>query len=136
MLNNKDLKVKPGEKKVESDRDKAAQFLRDHPEIIHNARDLFHNENGKTVIEAAVPRGDLSVEESVMPRTQYDLKEADYKDILAHTKKIIDPVMKQYDERVAMEDALTVAIATLDDGKYANRVNANTYNLLMDKLVK
>jgi hypothetical protein len=44
--------------------------------------------------------------------------------------------MKQYDERVAMEDALTVAIATLDDGKYANRVNANTYNLLMDKLVK
>lgn len=136
MLNNKEYKVKPGEKKVESDREKASKFLKDHPEILNNARDLFHNENGKTVIEAKVPRGDLSVEESVVPRTQYDFSEEDYKAILAHTKKIIDPVMKQYDERVAMEDALTVAIATLDDGKYANRVNANTYNLLMDKLAK
>ncbi len=37
MLNNKDYKVKPGEKKVESVREKAVNLLKNHPE--------FHVEN-------------------------------------------------------------------------------------------
>lgn len=130
------LKVKPGDKKKESTREKAVGFLKDHPEILLNARGLFHNQNGETVIEDRVPRGDLNVEETAMPRTQYDLEDADYQEIFKHAKKIVDPVMKDYDEKVAMEDALTRTIATLDDGKYANRVNASTYNLIVGKLTK
>lgn len=136
MPKNIGLKVQPGDKKEDSPRQKAKSLLNNHPEILFSARDLFHNENGKTVIEAMVPRGDLSTEDSIMPRTQYDLSDEDFKSLTAHAKKIVDPVMKEYDERVAMEDALTMAIATLDDGKYASKVNANTYSLLMDKLVK
>lgn len=130
----KSLKVKPGEK--ESDQEKARGFLKDHPEILYSARHLFHNKNGQTVIEAKVPRGDLSTEAAVMPRTQYDLNDSDFQAISKHAKKIVDASLKAYDERVAMEDALTRAIATLDDGKYASKVNANTYTLLLDKLVK
>lgn len=132
----KDLKVKPGKKEKNSELQSAKDLLKEHPEILFNARDLFHNKNGQTVVEAMVPRGDLSVEDSVTPRTQYEVSNADLHAISKHAKSILDPVMKEYDERVAMEDALTVAIATLDDGKYANKINASTYNLLMDNLVK
>ena len=130
----KDLKVKPGKK--DDVRQKAKNLLANHPEILFSARDLFHNKNGETVIESVVPRGDLSTEAAIMPRTQYDLKNEDLQSIVSHAKKIVDASMKEYDERVAMEDALTRAIATLDDGKYANKVSAPTYNLLMDNLVK
>ena len=130
----KDLKVKPGKK--DDVRQKAKNLLANHPEILFSARDLFHNKNGETVIEAMVPRGDLSTEAAIMPRTQYDLNNEDLQSIVSHAKKIVDASMKEYDERVAMEDALTRAIATLDDGKYANKINASTYNLLMDNLLK
>ena len=130
----KDLKVKPGSK--ESEHQRAKNLLKDHPEILFNARDLFHNKNGQTVIEAMVPRGDISVEDSVTPRTQYDVTNDDLQAISKYAKKIMDPVIKEYDVKVATEDALTRAIATLDDGKFDHKINANTYNLLMDNLVK
>jgi hypothetical protein len=130
----KSLKVQPGEK--DSAREKAKDLLANHPEILFSVRDLFHNKNGETVIEAMVPRGDLSTEASVMPRTQYDVKNEDLHAISTHAKKIVDATMKEYDERVAMEDALTIAIATLDDGKYASKINASTYSLLMNNLIK
>lgn len=134
--NKKDLKVKPGDKEIDSAREKAKGLLKNHPEILFNARKLFHNENGQTVIEPKVPRGDEDVESSIMPRTQYDLKEDDLQALSKHAKKIIDASIKEYDEKVAMEDALTRAIATLDDGKYAGKVNASTYSLLLDNLIK
>lgn len=139
MPNNedkKDLKTKPGDKGTDSANKKAKDFLKDHPEILFSARDLFHNKNGETVIEAIVPRGDSSVEDAIMPRTQYDLRNEDLQAISKHAKKIIDASMKEYDERVAMEDALTRSIATLDGGKYAGKVNASTYALILDSLVK
>jgi len=132
----KDLKVKPGDQDKGADRESAKTLLSNHPEILYNARDLFHNENGKTVVEAMVPRGDLSQKDVIIPRTQYDLKEEDLQSISKHANKIIDATMKEYDEKVAMEDALTRAIATLDDGKYAGKVNASTYNLILGKLIK
>jgi hypothetical protein len=130
----KSLKVMPGEKK--SDEEKAKGFLKDHPEILYSARHLFHNKNGQTVVEENVLRGDLSTEAAVMPRTQYDLKDSDFQAISKHAEKIVDASLKEYDKKVAMEDALTRAIATLDDGKYANKVNATTYTFLLNKLVK
>lgn len=132
----KDLKVKPGKKENSSEAQNARDLLKEHPEILFNARNLFHNKNGQTVVEAMVPRGDLSIEDSITPRTQYEVSNSDLHAISKHAKSIIDPVMKEYDERVAMEDALTMAIATLDDGKFANKINASTYNLLMNNLVK
>lgn len=132
----RNLKIKPGDKEKESVREKAKGLIRNHPEILFNARKLFHNENGTTVIEDKVPRGDLKQEDVIMPRHQYDLKEADLQAISKHAKKIVDASIKEYDERVAMEDALTRAIATLDDGKYAGKVSASTYSLILGNLVK
>jgi hypothetical protein len=132
----KSLNIKPGDTKKDSAREKAKNLLKNHPEILFSARDLFHNKSGETVIEAKVPRGDISIEDSIMPRTQYDINNEDLQAISKHAKKIVDAAMREYDERVAMEDALTIAIATLDDGKYASKINASTYTLLMGDLVK
>jgi len=130
----KSLKVKPGDKEKESVQEKAKNLLKNHPEILFSARNLFHNENGKTVIEAMVPRGDLSTEAAIMPRTQYDIRDEDLQAISKHARKIVDAAMKEYDAGVANEDALTRAIATLDDGKYANKINASTYALILGNL--
>lgn len=134
--NKSNLKVKPGTKKDSDTREKAKGLLRNHPEILYNARSLFHNENGKTVVEDRVPRGDESQDSVIMPRNQYDLHEEDLQAITKQAKKLVNSVTKEYDERVAMEDALTMAIGTLDEGKYAGKVNASTYNLILDNLVK
>lgn len=131
----KELKVKPGKKDKEL-RDKAKALILKHPEVMHNARNLFHNENGKTIIEEKVPRGDEGIESSIMPRNQGDLRESDLKAIIKEAKGLIDDVLKGYDDRVAAEDALSRAIASMDGGKYAGKLNASTYNVLLDSMVK
>lgn len=132
---NKAYKVKPGDKKEDTAKSRAESFLKQHPEVLYNAEDLFHNRNDKTIIEEKVPRGDLGVD-SIMPMDQYELEDADYKAILKYANKIIDKIIKEYDDTVAQEDALTKAIATFDEGKYANKVNATTYNYLLDHMKK
>ena len=60
------LKVKPGKKKKDDEKDdiknKAKALILKHPEVINSARDLFNNENGKTIVEEKVPRGDQTIE--------------------------------------------------------------------------
>lgn len=130
----KDLKVKPG-KKEDDIRKKAKSLILKHPEVMHNARNLFHNENGKTIIEEKVARGDEDIN-SIMPRNQGDLHESDLQAIAKEAKGMIDEVLKGYDASVAAEDALTRAIASMSDGKYAGKLNASTYNLILDSIVK
>lgn len=129
-----DLKVKPSDPKDE--RVKAKGLLAKHPEIMYNARNLFHNENGTTIIEESVPRGDEKKEDVIMPRTQSDLTDADLREMAVFASSLVDDTLKQYDQKVAYEDALQRAIGSKDGGKYAGKVNASTFALIMDNMGK
>jgi hypothetical protein len=130
-----DLKVSPG-KKDEDVKSKARQMLLKHPEVMYNARNLFHNENGTTIIEERVPRGDAKKEDAIMPRTQGDLTDTDLRELAVFASSLVDETMNQYDQKVAHEDALQRAIGSKDGGKYAGKVNASTFALLLDNMGK
>jgi len=129
-----ELKVKPSDPKDE--KAKAKGLLAKHPEIMYNARNLFHNENGETIIEESVPRGDEKKEDVLMPRTQSDLTDADLREMAVFASSLVDDTLKQYDQKVAYEDALQRAIGSKDGGKYAGKVNASTFALIMDSMGK
>jgi hypothetical protein len=129
-----ELKVKPSDPKDE--KAKAKGLLAKHPEIMYNARNLFHNENGETIIEESVPRGDEKKEDVIMPRTQSDLTDTDLREMAVFASSLVDDTLKQYDQKVAYEDALQRAIGSKDGGKYAGKVNASTFALIMDNMGK
>lgn len=136
-----DKKVQPSKKKKEekkddrkSLKDKATLLIMRHPELVNNARGLFRNENGKTIVEEMVPRGDLDTEEQVMPRNQGDLDNDDLRELALYASDMVDKDLYQYDPKVAFEDALQKAIWSKDDGRYQNRVNASTFQLIMDNM--
>ncbi len=134
-----ELKVKPSDKAKDDSNDeksKAKLLVMMHPEIINNARKYFHNENGKTIIEEVVPRGDKSVEEVIMPRTQGDLIDEDFRELAVYASSLVDDTLLKYDQKVAYEDALTRAIGEKDSGRYAGKVNASTFNLILAQMGK
>jgi len=112
-------------------KNKARSLLMKHPEIAENARALFRNENGKTIVEEIVPRGDMKKKDVIYPRSQGDLKEEDMRGLAVYANSLIDKTLQAYDKAVAHEDALTKAIGSKDDGKYAGKVNANTFDLIL-----
>jgi hypothetical protein len=117
--------VKPAEKKL-------GDVLDKHPTVQNNARDLFRNQNGTTIVQERVPRGDLPQDEVIMPRNEFDLTEDDLKGLAEHAKKMIDPVLAKYDEDVALEDALSKAVWSKDGSKYQSRLSACTQKLVLD----
>jgi len=119
--------VKPAEKKVTG-------ILAKHPVLQNKARELFRNENGMTVVQERVPRGDLPQEEEIMPRNEWDLTEEDLKGLVDHAKKMVDPILSKYDEDVALEDALSKAVWSKDGGKYQGRLSACTQKIVLDAM--
>jgi len=109
-------------------------LLLQHPEIKNNARALFRNENGKTIVEEIVPRGDVKTKDAIYPRNQSDLKEEDLRNLAVCASELIDPVIFKYDPRLAKEDALVMAIRTKDGGKYEGKINASTFCLILDTM--
>jgi len=142
--NDKDKKVSPADKKPASGekdklkkvKDQAKMIIMNHPEILYDAKNLFNHENGKTIIEEIVPRGDIKIEDQIYPRNNYDLKEEDIRGLAVYASMIVNDDLMKYDQRTAYEDALTMAIGWKDDGKYAGKVNANTYLLILDNIGK
>jgi hypothetical protein len=112
---------------------KAKQLLLKHPEIMHDARHLFRNENGTTIVEEIVPRGDQGLPEVL---NQGDITDLDLKGLAQYAASLVDPCLVRYDERVAFEDALNKAIWEKDSGMYQGKVNANTFCLILDTMMK
>lgn len=137
------FKVIPGKKKDKEEDKKSSQKIKEqanmlilkHPEVVYSVRDIFNNENRKTIIEEKVPRSDPGIE-SIMPRNFQDMTNDDLMGIIKYAKGLIDQVINEYDKRVACEDALTRAIATKDDGKYAGKIGASAYNLMLNEMLK
>lgn len=121
---NKGIKIDLSDAKA-----KAKNLLLKHPEILHDGRHLFRNENGTTIVQEIVPRGDQG-----LPRVlnQGDLNDMDLKGLADYAAKLVDPCLLRYDRRVALEDALKKAIWEKDSGMYQGKVNTNTFCLLID----
>lgn len=138
MPKGEDFDVKPSKKKKDSKKtkDKAKQFLMSHPEILYNARDYFRNKNWIQVVEDIVPRGDLKKEEEIYPRNQGDLKEDDLRGLAVYASMLLNKDLMDLDPKTAMEDALTMAIGWKDEGKYAGKVNANTFKTILNHMGK
>jgi hypothetical protein len=119
--------VKPADKKV-------SDSMERHPMVENTARGLFRNENGTTIVQERVPRGDLPQDDVIMPRNEFDLTGEDLDKIASEAKKAVDPVLAKYDEDVAMEDALSRTIWTKDGSKYQGRLSASTQALVLEKM--
>lgn len=120
----KNQKSRPKQKKEK-------ELLNEHPEVTRNAQDYFNHENGETIIQDRVPRGDANPYSSPMPMNQGDISNDDLRGLAVYAKDIIDPVLYRYDEKTAARDALTRAVYEKDGGKYSGRLNANTFNLVL-----
>lgn len=124
----------PNTKKNQKSRPKHKQekeLLNDHPEVTRNAQDYFNHENGETIIQDRVPRGDANPYSSPMPMNQGDLTNEDLRGLAVYAKDILDPVLHRYDEATAARDALTRTIHEKDGGKYSGRLNASTFDLVL-----
>lgn len=131
--------VKPGEKKdvpgqlfnMQDLKQKGQTLIMNHPELVNNARGLFRNENGRTIVQERVPRGDIGLSK---PLSHSDLKDDDLRGLAVFATTLIDPDLARYDSKTAQEDALTKAIDKKDDGKYAGIINANSYALILENM--
>jgi len=110
---------------------KANNLLLKHPEILNNARHLFRNENGTTIIQEVVPRGDAKPSDI---QVQGDLQDMDLRGLAVYAKALLNDNLLKYDKKVAFEDALWSAIKTKDNGKYQGKVNASTFDLILSYL--
>lgn len=110
---------------------KATNLLLKHPEILNNARHLFRNENGTTIVQEVVPRGDAKPNDI---QVQGDLQDMDLRGLAVHAKALLNDNLLKYDKKVALEDALWNAIKTKDNGKYQGKVNASTFDLILSYL--
>lgn len=128
-------KVMPSDKKKDVS-SMAKSMLQNHPEVLYGAKPYFRNENGQQVVQDIVPRGDLKTEDVIMPRKRGDLTEEDLKGLAVYATMIINEILSKYDPNVANEDALTMAIQYKDSGKYANKVDAPTYALILGNMKK
>ena len=122
--------VKPSQNKM------VQNILLKHPEVLNNARHLFRNENGRTIVEDRVPRGDPERKGIGEPFCQADLTDPDLRNLAKYASDIIDEHLLKYDEKTAFEDALHRAINEMDGGKYAGKVNANTFSLILSNVGK
>jgi hypothetical protein len=120
----KNQKSRPKQKKEK-------ELLNEHPEVTRNAQDYFNHENGETIIQDRVPRGDADPYSSPMPMNQGDLSNDDLRGLAVYAKDIMDPVLYRYDEKTAARDALTRAIHEKDGGIYSSRLNTNTFDLVL-----
>lgn len=127
------------DKKKKTTRPKAKQeksLLTEHPEVERNARCYFRHENGKTIVEDRVPRGDADPYTQGQPNNNYDLTDDDLRALADYATDLVDAKLYRYDERTAHADALSRAINEKDGGKYAGKVNANTVGVILDHMDK
>ena len=111
--------------------DRAKVLIKNHPELTQNARSLFRNENGKTIVEEIVDRGDIKTKDLICPRNQGDLKDDDLRGLAVYASTLIDKKIEKYDSKMAKEDALMMSIKTKDGGKYDGKVNASTFGFIL-----
>ena len=128
---NSNKSDKSKDTKKEDLKDKAKNLLLKHPEIMNNARNLFRNENGTTIVQEVVPRGDAKPCDIMV---QGDLQDMELRGLAVHAKALIDENLTRYDRKVALEDALWRAIRTKDNGKFEGKVNASTFDLILSYL--
>ena len=100
-------------------------FKSQFPEVRHNAYKYFNYDN--RVVDERVERFD-----NQQPyKNADDFCDADYDSLVKYAKTLINPILLKYSDKVAAEDALSLAIRSFNRGSFDGKVNAGRYEVLL-----
>lgn len=108
--------------------------LDQHPEVTNNAQDYFFYEK-QPVIEEVVNRGDSREKE---PKA-YDITDKDMQALAKFALQNVDKDLLEDNRVAAVNSAVSMAVGTMDEGKWQSKVSDKTSTLLaglVDKLLK
>jgi len=104
-------------------------FISKFPETANPGYDYFNYD--RRVYNERVDRGDLP--------SQYvgpdEFKDADYDELVANAKTLINGTLKNFDAHVAAEDALNMAIRDFQKGRFDGKINANKFQVLIQAML-
>jgi hypothetical protein len=103
-------------------------YLAKFPEVTHNAYPYFNFDH--RVVEERVDRGDYKAPYKVAD----DFVDTDYDSLVKYAQTIINPILAKYNQRVANEDALHMAIRSFSNGLFDGKVNANRFDVLVKSM--
>lgn len=103
-------------------------YIASFPETSQNAYKYFNYDH--RVVEERVFRGD---KESTY-RGPNQFNNSDYDALVVYAKTLVNPILNKYSRKVANEDALSMAIRSFNNGFYDGKINANSFNALIDSM--
>ncbi len=99
------------------------------PEVRHNAYKYFNYDN--RVVNESVERHD-----NTRPyQGPNDFSDVDYNRLVKYAQTLINPILKKYNDKVAAEDALNLAIRSYDNGLFDGKVNASRFGVLVNAML-
>lgn len=110
---------------------KKDKILEQHPEVRESAKDYFNFETNP-IIEEVVNRGDAR---EVNPNPS-DITGEDVKDLAKYAVELINKKTLEGDKKRALEEAVALSIGSKDNGKWQNKINTNTYDLILNETEK
>jgi len=102
--------------------------FKDHPEYKDSGLSYFNYDN--LIPEEIVPRGDVKTPY----KGPYSFTEEDLKTLVDNAKTLVDKTLYKYNPAVAFQDALNRSIRDFHNGLFDGKINASTYQLLLNSL--
>lgn len=100
-------------------------YIAQFPEVRRNAYKYFNYDN--RIISEKVERFD----QKRPYQGPDDFNNSDYDRLVVYAQTLINPILAKYSARVAMEDALNLAIRDYDNGLFDGKVNAGRFGILL-----
>jgi len=110
---------------------KDENILEQHPEVKNNAQDYFFYEK-QPVIEEVVNRGDSREKET----QAYEITDDDMEKLAKFALNCVDKDLLEDNRVAAVNSAVSMAIGSMDEGKWQSKVSASTSTLLADMVDK
>lgn len=105
------------------------RFTSQLPEVTNNAYPYFNYDH--RVVNERVDRGDVA--SNYKGPDQFS--DADYNGLIHYAKTWINPELQGYNQVVAAEDALNMAIHSFNNGAFDGKINANKFNVLLKNMI-
>jgi len=102
-----------------------SSYIAQFPEVRNNAYKYFNYDN--RVVEKSVKRFD----QKPLYKGPEQFSDADYGGLVNYASTLINPILLKYNQRVAREDALHMAIRSYSEGLFDGKVNASRYEVLL-----
>lgn len=103
-------------------------FIANFPQTSRNAYGYFNYDN--RVVDERVDRGDHQANYQGPDKFSNE----EYGSLVVYAKSQVNPILAKYSKTVAAEDAMNMAIGSYMDGKFAAKINANKFAVLVEAL--